>query len=82
MNPNEIEAAHNEVVRAYVQAILEIMALSGQDEVNFLKKTLEMPDGGIYLLQFQHVSGPKISLKELFPTQSKEKTDEKQDTQS
>lgn len=62
----EIEKAHNDIAQAYITAILELMALSGQDEVNFMKKSVSTPEGGVYLLQFQHVSGPKIRLSELF----------------
>jgi hypothetical protein len=77
MEPNEIESIHNEAARTYIKALLPLVALSGIDELNFVKKTLEMPDGGIYLLQLQHVMGPKINLKEIFPMESKEKTDGK-----
>ena len=59
----EFEAAHNEIARAYIQAVIEILFLQGHEELNFVKKTLEMPDGGTYLLQLQHVSGPKLHVQ-------------------
>ena len=32
-------------------------------ELSFFRQTVELDDGGIYLLSFQHVKGPKIQLK-------------------
>lgn len=64
--PEDIEAAQTEVARAYLQAVLELLFLSGQEELNFVKKSIEMPNGGTYLLQLQHVTGPKLNIKNLF----------------
>lgn len=71
LTPEEIEKGHTEIARAYILAMLDLMFLSGQEEVNFMKKTLETPDGGVYLLQVQHISGPKINLKTLYSKKSK-----------
>lgn len=64
--PEQLEKAHTDLAQAYLESLLQIMSFTDQDEVNFMKKTVETPNGGIYLLQFQHVSGPKINLKEDF----------------
>lgn len=61
----EIEEAHNKVTKAYLTAIIEILQIQGHGELNFLKKTITTPKGGIYLLQFQHVSGPIIDCQNL-----------------
>jgi hypothetical protein len=36
-------------------------------EINFFKTTVEVEGGGIYLLQLQHISGPKIKLSQDIP---------------
>lgn len=64
LTKEEIEKAHNEIAQAYLSAMLSLLALSGQEEVNFIKKSVETHNGGVYLLQFQHVSGPKIVLRD------------------
>lgn len=65
LEPHEIEKLLNDLTRGYVEGILYYTAAMGQSEVNFIKKTMETPDGGLYLFQFQHVSGPKIDLKDI-----------------
>jgi hypothetical protein len=63
--PEEIENAHSQVAKAYLTALLEILQIQGHGELNYVKKTITTPKGGIYLLQFQHVSGPVIDCQNL-----------------
>lgn len=65
-NEQELESAHNTIARAYLQAVLELLWLADHQELNFIKKSIETPDGGVYILQLQHVTGPKINVQELF----------------
>lgn len=62
----EVQEAYRELNKAYLTAIIEIMASEKLPEINFYKTTIQTQDGGVYLLQLQHVSGPKIDLKQFY----------------
>lgn len=50
--------------RKFVEETLAAFELfTDREEFGFVKTTLETPEGGSYLIQIQHVSGPKISLR-------------------
>lgn len=57
------ENAHNEVAKAYLNAVLQLLYFQKWGELNYLKKTIKTPEGGIYLLQIQHVDGPIIDVQ-------------------
>jgi hypothetical protein len=65
----EVDHACNEMGRVYLSSLLQVLALTGLEELNFVKNSFTTPGGGLYLLQVQHVSGPKINLKELLPNE-------------
>jgi len=58
----EAAKAFEEVGMVYFLAVSEILFAKGHKEFNFLKSTIHTPNGGTYLLQIQHVDGPKIDL--------------------
>jgi hypothetical protein len=61
-----LKNAHREIAQAYLQAVLDLVAMQGGiDEVNYIKTPFKTPEGGSYLLLLQHVEGPKISIEKL-----------------
>lgn len=54
----------NDATKAFItlKLIEAKMADPKLKELNFLKQMIETPDGGRYLLQLQHLEGPKIQL--------------------
>jgi hypothetical protein len=66
----QLEDAHNTIASAYLQAVLELLWMAGHEELNFIKKSVETPDGGVYILQLQHVTGPKINVQNAFAKKS------------
>lgn len=61
----ELELAHKEIAKAYLTALLQLLNLQGHGELGFMKKVIDTPQGGKYLLMFQHVEGPKINCQDL-----------------
>lgn len=76
ISDEEFEKGQNESAKRYLQAVMDLCYLRGQDELNYVKKTIEMPDGGIYLLQLQHVAGPKIDLQTLYAADKEKATED------
>lgn len=73
----QLEDIHNEIARAYIQAMLQVLYLQKHGELNFVKKTIEMPNGSVYLLQVQHVTGPKLNVTDFIDgNESKVTSDE------
>ena len=64
MTKEEIEAGYNEITRVWLEAIMSLMIIQEVKELTFFNKSVKTPNGGLYLLQFQHVDGPKIQLAE------------------
>lgn len=58
----ELDEAKIDINKAYLDAVVQIMAMEGFKEINFWKTSIVTPDGGVYILQLQHVNGPKIQL--------------------
>lgn len=60
----DIKKQINEVTLMFLQLkMIEAMIESPElKELNFFKQLVETPDGGEYLLHFQHIKGPKIDL--------------------
>lgn len=74
-DPVQRENAQNELARSYFHGVLELAYEDGVQEFNFMKKAITTPIGGVYLMQIQHVTGPKIDLPSIFgPDLEKEKT--------
>lgn len=71
------ESAHNDMAINYLQSILQLLFFQGQKELDHYKKSIEMPNGGIYLLQLQHVTGQKINIPDIFMKSSEEAPAEK-----
>ncbi|HKZ42069.1 MAG TPA: hypothetical protein VJ044_13985 [Candidatus Hodarchaeales archaeon] len=63
--PEQIEAAHTEMAQMYLAGVLQVLNIQGHGELNFLKKTVTTPQGGVYVLQILHVEGPKIDCQKL-----------------
>lgn len=62
----EIAQALEMVTREYMSALLGLMVFDETlKEANHFKTTMTTPDGGRYLIQMQHVDGPRISLEEI-----------------
>lgn len=61
--PEDFEKAYNEVTAAFLKASLELLYLQKHEEFNFFKKTITFGNGGVYLLQIQHVAGPKLNVQ-------------------
>lgn len=68
--PEQIEAAYNEMTKAYLEGLFAVWWAENRGEITFMTKTIETPEGGTYLLQFQHVSGPKIDVQKIFTDSS------------
>lgn len=69
MTEEEIEKAFSEVSGGYFVALLEILYAAGHQELNYVKKTITTPQGGVYIIQLQHVTGPKINVQSLNKSQ-------------
>lgn len=67
LNVVELEKANNQTAIDFVSNVALLMANQGLTDINFWKKCVTTPDGGVYLLQLIHVDGPKIQLKAIYP---------------
>lgn len=66
MDKKALEDAMNTVTSEYLSAVLTFLSQDDSlDEISYFKKSIEMPNGGIYVLMLQHVTGPKLSLKSI-----------------
>jgi hypothetical protein len=64
--PREIVTTNaRELTREYLSALLSLLSMDeaykDNQDFNFFKTSIITPNGGIYLLQVQHVEGPKIN---------------------
>lgn len=75
--PEQIEEAFNDVARICMIAVLNLLKLKGQGELNFMRKTIHTPEGGTYMLQVCHVDGPKIDCQNLKEWDGEEKDQNK-----
>jgi len=71
--PNDIEVRMNELLDFFFSNVLKLCYESGQKQFNYIKKTVKTPEGGTYLFQVQHVTGPKIDLEFLFKPKEEDK---------
>lgn len=62
---DDLKAQITEVTKMFLQLKMIEAAINDPElkELNFFKQMVETPDGGEYLLQFQHLKGPKINMK-------------------
>lgn len=57
------EKAYEQISREFLSALIQIAFVENKTELNFFKTVIKTPDNGVYLLQLQHVDGPKINLQ-------------------
>lgn len=59
------EDVENSIAMTYASHLLQIMKNKGCGEFEGCKKVITTEAGGVYLLQVQHVCGPKIDCQKL-----------------
>lgn len=59
-----IEQLMCELNRSYVEGLLTLLTYTDLKELNYSKTSIKLDNGGVYLLSFLHVQGPKIEFTE------------------
>lgn len=64
----QYDQLHSENAKFYLDNLLSLFFAEDEkrQELDHVTKTIETPDGGVYLLQFQHVKGPRIKRAQVF----------------
>jgi hypothetical protein len=64
----ESQRAQHEITRVWLDVLLRYISFDMSEtpirELTFWKMLVEVETGGLYLLSFTHVKGPKIPMKE------------------
>lgn len=67
----QLAQAQNDVADAFLEAQLQLLHHLKHEELNYIKTSVTMPEGGEYLLSFLHIKGPKTNVRELFERRRK-----------
>lgn len=66
MNKVEFQEQIEQISKDFITLKIVESIINDKDlkELNFFKQIVELPNGGRYLLHFQHLEGPKILLSD------------------
>jgi hypothetical protein len=63
--PEEIETGLTEVFKTFMASAIALCSFDKKmKELNYVKKSITTPDGGVYLISILHVDGPKFDMEQ------------------
>jgi hypothetical protein len=61
----DIETGLTDLFRTFMGSAIALCSFDKKmKELNYIKKSITMPDGGIYLISILHIDGPKFDMEQ------------------
>lgn len=61
----EVEAGLTELFKTFLSSAVAICSFDKKmKEINYIKKSVTFPDGGVYLVSILHIDGPKFDMEQ------------------
>jgi hypothetical protein len=77
--PEQVEGGFNALFSSFLNSVVALVSFDKKiKELNYVKKTITLPNGGIYLVSVLHIDGPKFDMEQyrLVAESQEEKTNE------